>query len=93
MSLKDEVLAALAAGGLSPLHRFGQNFMIDGGALQTLVQELALTSALMKRSAVVPIPPGSPTPWTVTTSHFSGAGGSGAADCRVLHMGRSKEWG
>jgi NAD-dependent dihydropyrimidine dehydrogenase PreA subunit len=54
MSLKDEVLAALAAGGLSPLHRFGQNFMIDGGALQTLVQELALTSA----ASVVEVGPG-----------------------------------
>ena len=54
MSLKDEVLAALAAGGLSPLHRYGQNFMIDGGALQTLVQELALTGA----ASVVEVGPG-----------------------------------
>lgn len=44
MSLKQEVLAALASGGLSPLHRFGQNFMIDAAALQTLVAELALSA-------------------------------------------------
>ncbi len=54
MSLKDEVLAALAGAGLSPLHRFGQNFMIDGAALQALVGELALGPA----SSVVEIGPG-----------------------------------
>ena len=54
MSLKDDVLAALATGGLSPLHRYGQNFMIDGGALQTLVQELALT----EHASVVEVGPG-----------------------------------
>lgn len=54
MSLKDEVLAALAGAGLSPLHRYGQNFMIDGAALQALVGELALSS----EAAVVEIGPG-----------------------------------
>ncbi len=54
MSLKEDVLAALASGGLSPLHRFGQNFMIDGGALQTLVQELALSPG----ASVVEVGPG-----------------------------------
>lgn len=54
MSLKDEVLSALAGAGLSPLHRFGQNFMIDGAALQALVGELALTPD----SSVVEIGPG-----------------------------------
>jgi 16S rRNA (adenine1518-N6/adenine1519-N6)-dimethyltransferase len=54
MSLKDEVLAALAGAGLSPLHRFGQNFMIDGAALQALVGELAVEPD----AAVVEIGPG-----------------------------------
>lgn len=54
MSLKQEVLAALAGAGLSPLHRFGQNFMIDAAALQSLVAELALTAD----AAVVEVGPG-----------------------------------
>lgn len=54
MSLKEEVLAALAGAGLSPLHRFGQNFMIDAAALQALVAELALGPD----AAVVEIGPG-----------------------------------
>ncbi|MBA3699526.1 MAG: ribosomal RNA small subunit methyltransferase A [Planctomycetes bacterium] len=54
MSLKQEVLAALTGAGLSPLHRFGQNFMIDAAALQTLVAELALTADGM----VVEVGPG-----------------------------------
>jgi 16S rRNA (adenine1518-N6/adenine1519-N6)-dimethyltransferase len=54
MSLKHEVLAALAGAGLSPLHRFGQNFMIDGAALQALVAELALNAD----ASVVEIGPG-----------------------------------
>ncbi len=54
MSLKADVLAALAGAGLSPLHRFGQNFMIDAAALQTLVAELALSADV----AVVEVGPG-----------------------------------
>jgi 16S rRNA (adenine1518-N6/adenine1519-N6)-dimethyltransferase len=54
MSLKEDVLAALAGAGLSPLHRFGQNFMIDAAALQTLVAELALSPEV----AVVEVGPG-----------------------------------
>ncbi len=54
MSLKEEILAALASAGLSPLHRFGQNFMIDAAALQTLVAELALSPEV----AVVEVGPG-----------------------------------
>jgi len=54
MSLKEEILAALASSGLSPLHRFGQNFMIDAGALQVLVQELALVAD----ASVVEVGPG-----------------------------------
>jgi 16S rRNA (adenine1518-N6/adenine1519-N6)-dimethyltransferase len=42
MSLKAEVLAALAGAGLAPLHRYGQNFMVDASALEMLVRELAL---------------------------------------------------
>jgi 16S rRNA (adenine1518-N6/adenine1519-N6)-dimethyltransferase len=54
MSLKEEILAALASGGLSPLHRFGQNFMIDAAALQSLVKELALAPD----ASVVEVGPG-----------------------------------
>lgn len=54
MSLKQDVLAALASAGLSPLHRFGQNFMIDAAALDTLVRELGLGAGV----AVVEIGPG-----------------------------------
>jgi len=54
MSLKQEVLSALAGAGLSPLHRYGQNFMIDAAALQTLVAELALSAEV----AVVEVGPG-----------------------------------
>lgn len=39
-SLKAEVQAALTAAGLAPLHRFGQNFMIDATARDLLVAEL-----------------------------------------------------
>ena len=31
--LRQRVIAELAAAGLAPLHRLGQNFMVDGGAL------------------------------------------------------------
>jgi 16S rRNA (adenine1518-N6/adenine1519-N6)-dimethyltransferase len=54
MSLKHDVLAALASAGLSPLHRFGQNFMIDAAALDLLVRELALGAGV----AVVEVGPG-----------------------------------
>jgi len=36
-ALRDEVRATLAAAGLSPLHRLGQNFMVDAAALDALV--------------------------------------------------------
>lgn len=39
-SLKAEVVAALAAAGCAPLHRFGQNFMIDAAALAALLAEV-----------------------------------------------------
>ena len=42
MSLKQSVQADLAAAGCAPLHRFGQNFMIDRHALEALVAALAL---------------------------------------------------
>ena len=54
MSLKEDIVSALAGAGLSPLHRFGQNFMIDAAALQTLVAELALSADV----AVVEVGPG-----------------------------------
>jgi 16S rRNA (adenine1518-N6/adenine1519-N6)-dimethyltransferase len=37
-SLHHEVGEALAAAGLRPLHRFGQNFMVDQVAVQTLIE-------------------------------------------------------
>jgi 16S rRNA (adenine1518-N6/adenine1519-N6)-dimethyltransferase len=40
MSLKADVVAALAAAQLAPLHRFGQNFMIDQHAVDTLIDTL-----------------------------------------------------
>jgi len=39
-SLKAEIAATLAAAGLSPLHRFGQNFMIDERAVGALMEAL-----------------------------------------------------
>lgn len=53
-SLKAEVLAALAGAGLSPLHRFGQNFMIDAHARDQLVAELGAGAGVR----VVEIGPG-----------------------------------
>lgn len=40
MSLRHEVLAALAAAGCAPLHRLGQNFLIDPAALDRLVEAI-----------------------------------------------------
>jgi len=40
MSLKQELLADLAAAGVPPLHRFGQNFMIDPAAIEALLEAL-----------------------------------------------------
>ena len=42
MSLRASIAADLAAAGLAPLHRLGQNFMIDEHALARLVAELQL---------------------------------------------------
>ena len=38
-SLKEEILAALAAAGCAPMHRLGQNFMINQDAVACLVKE------------------------------------------------------
>lgn len=54
MSLKQSVQADLAAAGCAPLHRFGQNFMIDQHALDALVNALAL----LPGDRVVEIGPG-----------------------------------
>lgn len=40
MSIKQRLLEDLAAAGARPLHRFGQNFMIDEAALAALLDEL-----------------------------------------------------
>jgi 16S rRNA (adenine1518-N6/adenine1519-N6)-dimethyltransferase len=40
MSLKQELLHDLAAAGVPPLHRFGQNFMIDASALEAMLGAL-----------------------------------------------------
>ena len=37
MSIKQDVLADLRAAGLSPNHRFGQNFMVDESALSGII--------------------------------------------------------
>ena len=42
MSLRATIAADLAAAGLAPLHRLGQNFMIDEHALSRLIDELHL---------------------------------------------------
>ncbi len=54
MSLKSEVMAALASAQLQPLHRFGQNFMIDEAAVQCVIDTLQLSHD----DAVVEIGPG-----------------------------------
>lgn len=53
-SLKQSVQADLAAAGCAPLHRFGQNFMIDAHALDALVGALELAPG----DRVVEIGPG-----------------------------------
>jgi 16S rRNA (adenine1518-N6/adenine1519-N6)-dimethyltransferase len=42
--LRERVISELAADGLAPLHRLGQNFMIDGGALDALVAAAGVTA-------------------------------------------------
>jgi len=42
-NLRHEVMAALTGAGLAPLHRLGQNFMVDARALDRLIAELALS--------------------------------------------------
>ncbi len=54
MSLRNQVQAQLTRAGLAPLHRLGQNFMIDEGALASLVAALELAPA----DRVVEIGPG-----------------------------------
>lgn len=44
MSLKQRVVADLAAAGCAPLHRYGQHFLIDGGALDALCAALPLAA-------------------------------------------------
>jgi 16S rRNA (adenine1518-N6/adenine1519-N6)-dimethyltransferase len=68
--LRREVVAELAAAGLSPLHRLGQNFMIDAAALAALCQELGAAPGLR----VLEIGPGT----GVLTGRLLAAG------CRVL---------
>lgn len=45
-SLKSRILAQLAEAGCSPLHRLGQNFMVDTAALDRLVGELGAAPGL-----------------------------------------------
>jgi 16S rRNA (adenine1518-N6/adenine1519-N6)-dimethyltransferase len=54
MSLRATIAADLAAAGLAPLHRLGQNFMVDEHALARLVEELRL----LPGERVVEIGPG-----------------------------------
>jgi 16S rRNA (adenine1518-N6/adenine1519-N6)-dimethyltransferase len=68
--LRRDVVAELAAAGLAPLHRLGQNFMIDATALATLCQELGAAPGLR----VLEIGPGT----GVLTRRLLEAG------CRVL---------
>lgn len=53
-SLKQRLLEDLAAGGLAPLHRLGQNFMIDEHALAALTDELGAAPGMR----VVEVGPG-----------------------------------
>jgi 16S rRNA (adenine1518-N6/adenine1519-N6)-dimethyltransferase len=41
LHLRAEIEADLAAAGCRPLHRFGQNFMVDGRVLAALIEQLA----------------------------------------------------
>jgi 16S rRNA (adenine1518-N6/adenine1519-N6)-dimethyltransferase len=45
MSLKADIVAALSAAQLAPLHRFGQNFMIDQHAVDALINALGADSS------------------------------------------------
>lgn len=53
-SLRTQILAQLTEAGCSPLHRLGQNFMVDTAALDRLVAELGAAPGLR----VVEIGPG-----------------------------------
>jgi 16S rRNA (adenine1518-N6/adenine1519-N6)-dimethyltransferase len=46
VTLKQRLLDDLAQAGVPPLHRFGQNFMVDERALDALVAELELSSGV-----------------------------------------------
>ena len=54
MSLKQEIMAALTGANLSPLHRFGQNFMIDAAAVACIVDNLSVQNG----DRVVEVGPG-----------------------------------
>lgn len=54
VTLKQRILADLAAAGCQPLHRLGQNFMVDPQAVDALVAALELTPG----ERVVEIGPG-----------------------------------
>ncbi|TVR45914.1 MAG: ribosomal RNA small subunit methyltransferase A [Planctomycetota bacterium] len=54
MSLREQLRLALTAAGLAPNHRLGQNFMVDGGALDTLIRHAEIGPG----SRVVEIGPG-----------------------------------
>jgi 16S rRNA (adenine1518-N6/adenine1519-N6)-dimethyltransferase len=54
-TLKETLQETLAAHGLAPLHRYGQNFMIDGGALADLA---AASGAGSDDAVVVEVGPG-----------------------------------
>jgi 16S rRNA (adenine1518-N6/adenine1519-N6)-dimethyltransferase len=45
-SLRQQVAQALAAAGCAPLHRFGQNFMIDARARDLLAEELGAAAGV-----------------------------------------------
>ncbi len=68
--LRRTVVAELAAAGLAPIHRLGQNFMIDAAALAALCQELGAAPGLR----VLEIGPGT----GVLTQRLLEAG------CRIL---------
>jgi 16S rRNA (adenine1518-N6/adenine1519-N6)-dimethyltransferase len=54
---KTQILALLAKLGMSPRHRFGQNFMID----TNLVRSIAQTAAIHKDDLIIEIGPGTGT--------------------------------
>ena len=53
-SLKQEVMQDLQSAGLAPMHRFGQNFMIDPHALHGMIEH----AELQEQDRIVEIGPG-----------------------------------